>query len=238
MSVGITQRISPHLKNPSPIPCKVSRCVRAGWRPVVLVGRSIVHPIRCTDRFILAAHTVMATVKDKVPDPIIPSDASCLFKPGSQIVRDLAKDGNLSPDDLLFATGTHMTGNIADEALLRSIVKDSLPQSPRLHKVLRADLREEADGLARKFAVCLVDVDAAGVELDGLDGGEIVRSRALVVEGHGPVTLEVCRVVTGLWSIDGKLLVVCADAVSVGVGVGKQATLQDGIRRGLDAYQQ
>lgn len=198
----------------------------------------MLHPVRCTDRAILAAHTVMATVKDKVPNPIIPNNASCLFKPGGKIIRDLAKDGDLSLNDLFFAAGTHMTSNIADEALLRSIVEDSLPQRSGLDKVLRPDLREEANGLACEFAVCLVKVDTAGAELDRLNRGEVVRSRALVVEGHGPIALEAGCVIAGLRGIDRELLVVRSDAVSVGVRVGKEAALQDGVRRGFNAYQE
>jgi hypothetical protein len=131
-----------------------------------------------------------------------------------------------------------VTGNINNEAVLRSIVKDSPPQSSRPDKVLREDLREEADGPTSEFAMCLVEVDAAGAELDRRDGGEVVRPRALVVERHGPVTLEVGRVVACLRSIDGELLVVCANAVSVGVRVRKEAALQDGVRRGLNTYEE
>ncbi len=43
----------------------------------------------------------------------------------------------------------------------------------------------------------LVEIDSALTELDGLDGGEIVGARALVVEGHVAVTLEVGHTVAG-----------------------------------------
>ena len=88
------------------------------------------------------------------------------------------------------------------------------------------------------MAVGLVEIDLAGLEGDGLDGGEVIWASALVVEGHGAVALEVAGLVGGAGGVDGELLVVGADAVAVGVWVGEEAGLEDGVGGGLDAGDQ
>ena len=84
-----------------------------------------------------------------------------------------------------------MTRHGLDEALLGAIIKDLLPQRTWVAEVLLADLGEERDGGANEVAVGLVKVDAPVAELNRLDRGEIAWSTALVVKGHGAVTLEV-----------------------------------------------
>jgi hypothetical protein len=80
----------------------------------------------------------------------------------------------------------------------------------------------------------------SGVSLgvgEWLDGTGIVWSRSLVaVDGHESITLEVGNGYQGC--IDGNLLVVDSQSVSVGVGVGEQSALQDGISTWLDTRYQ
>jgi hypothetical protein len=71
-----------------------------------------------------------------------------------------------------------------------------------------------------------------------LDRREVVGARALVVEGHAAVALEVTHAEWDSWRVDGQLLVVNADAVAVGVGVGEEARLQDWVGTGLDTRDQ
>lgn len=55
-----------------------------------------------------------------------------------------------------------------------------------------------------------------------------------VVEGHLSVSLERAKSVGNDWLVDRELLVVDSDAVSVSIGVGEEAGLEDRVGRGLD----
>ena len=75
--------------------------------------------------------------------------------------------------------------------------------------------------------------------LDGLVGhvavgGWVVRVCAVVaVDGHYAVTLVWVESTEGL--VDGDLLVVYTEAVAVGIWIGKETRLQDGISRWFNA---
>jgi len=128
-----------------------------------------------------------------------------------------------------------VAGDVTDEALAGTLVPDILPQGAGAVEVLWANLAEEADGLADEAAVNLAEVDGALTEGDGLDGAQVGGARTLVEEGHVAVTLEVGDTVRCTGGIGGQLLVVGTDAVTVGVGVGEEAGLQNGVGRGLNA---
>ena len=68
--------------------------------------------------------------------------------------------------------------------------------------------------------------------LERQDAALVVRARALVVERHESVALEVRNGCDR--RIDRQLAVVRAQTMAVGVGVGEQTGLEDGVRRGLD----
>lgn len=76
------------------------------------------------------------------------------------------------------------------------------------------------------------------MELDRVDGRQVVGARALVVEGHGAVALEVRRLVARPRGVDWQLLVVDPDAVPVRIRIRKESALQHGIGAGLDAWWQ
>lgn len=80
----------------------------------------------------------------------------------------------------------------------------------------------------------LVEVDAPFLELDGSDRGQIVWSGTLVEKGHASVSLEVSESHRADGRVDGELLVVYSDSVSVSVGVREESGLQDGVCRGLN----
>ena len=63
------------------------------------------------------------------------------------------------------------------------------------------------------------------------DSALVVRARALVVDGHEAVALEVGNRNNGL--VNRDLSVVDAKAVAVGVRVGEEARLQDRVARWL-----
>jgi hypothetical protein len=60
----------------------------------------------------------------------------------------------------------------------------------------------------------------------------VVGAAALGNEGSGTIPLEVVDGTDG--RIDGELLVIDTETVAVGVRVGEESGLEDGIRRGLD----
>jgi hypothetical protein len=66
----------------------------------------------------------------------------------------------------------------------------------------------------------------------GVNAALVVGAAALRNESSGTIPLEVVDRVYGC--VDGELLVVDAETVAVGVRVGKESGLEDGIRRGLD----
>jgi hypothetical protein len=69
---------------------------------------------------------------------------------------------------------------------------------------------------------------------EGLDSALIVGAIALVNIGSRSITLEVGHGVEGC--VDGQLLVVCSKTVTLGVGVREETGLENGIRRGLDVW--
>jgi len=139
--------------------------------------------ISCAQALVLR-HAIMRAVKPQTRNSIIALDTCRLLKPLSEIIADLAEDANLALDDLLVGALGHVTGNIVDEALLRPIVKDFLPQSTWGVEILGPDLGEEGDGLASKVSMGFVQVNGPAAEGDWLNGGEVVWSSALVVECH------------------------------------------------------
>ena len=67
---------------------------------------------------------------------------------------------------------------------------------------------------------------------EGLDTGLVVRASSLGDEGTLSVTLEVGDGYNGC--IDGELLIVDAEAVTVSVGVREEARLENGVSRSFD----
>jgi len=131
----------------------------------------------------------------------------------------VAEDGDLALDDFLLGTGAHVARDVLDDAFSGTLIEDLLPQGTGGVEVLLADLGKEGDSLSCKVTVGSVEVESTLTELSRLDGRKVGRTRALVVEGHASITLEVADSVRGARSIDGQLLVVDADAVTVSVRV-------------------
>ena len=85
---------------------------------------------------------------------------------------------------------------------------------------------ENGIGFTDEFAVDLVQVISRLLEANGSDTGEVVRSSSLVEEGHLTVSLEVGHFVRDNRLVDGQLLVVDTNSVSVSVGVREQTRLR------------
>lgn len=188
-----------------------------------------------TLQILILGHTIVGTVKSHVGDAVISINAGGHLEPLGEVVADLAEDGDLALEDLLVGADGHLTSHVVDEALAGTVVEDLFPQGAGGVKIFGSDLRQEADGVADKVAVRLVQVDGTLAEPDGLDGAEVVGPGALVVEGHLAVPLEVGRDVARAWSVHRQLLIVDANAVAVSVRIGKEARLEDGVGGWLDA---
>lgn len=206
-------------------------------RPVVglsahadLSGHAIGDPI-----LVARCHAVMRAVEAHLLDAVVALDARRFLDTSGHILTDFAEDGDLALDHLGVFAPLHVAAHVTDEALPGALVPHALVQDAWGVEVLGADLAQEGYGFAGELAVDFVEIGAAVLEGDGLDGGEVVGAGALVVECHVAVALEVGHAVGGAAAVDGELLVVDADAVAVGVGVGEEAGLEDGVGRGLDA---
>lgn len=195
------------------------------------------HPIRIPQLLILR-HPIMRTIEAQSGNPVVPHDARSFLQTSRDVIADFAENADMALDDFFVGAVGYVAGDVLDEALLGAFVPDALPQGAGGVEVFGPNFREEGYGLACEVALGFVEVDGAVAEPDGFDGADVIGSSALVVEGHGAVALEVGHVVGRAGRVDGELLVVDADAVAVGVGVGEEAGLEDGIRGGFDARDQ
>lgn len=118
-----------------------------------------------------------------------------------------------------------MPGYRLHKALSRLLAEDLLPQRPWRVEVLWPDLAEVADHFTDEFAVDLVQVVCLLLERNGIERGQVSRASALVEECHLTVALEVSGRVFGCGLIHGQLLIIGADTVSMGVGVGEEDRL-------------
>lgn len=182
--------------------------------------------------------SVVCTIELHGGDSIIALNASGLLQACRDLRINLTEDGNLSLEELLFGTRLHLARNVVDKSLLGSVVEYFLPKGPWGVEVLRSDFRQESHSLSGEVAMGLVDIHGARAELNWIDGRQVVWPGALVEESHATITLEVTESVGGPGGVDGKLLVVYTNTVTVGVRVGEQPALQDRVRRGLKSWWQ
>ena len=126
-----------------------------------------------------------------------------------------------------------MSRHILDEiVLLTRRPAQNLPELAGLDEILVGDRDLLRDSGARPLLVFLAGLD--GLVGEVAVGGRIVGVGAVVaVDGHDAVALVGVEGAQGC--VDRDLLVVDAEPVAVGVGVGKESGLQDWISGGLDA---
>lgn len=208
-------------------------------RPIALIvtqrhaGHAVRRPVPARPR-----HPVVRAAEAQIRDAGVPRHARGFLQTRGQIVGHLAEDGDLALEGFLVATVGHVAGDVRDEAVLGGAVEDLFPEGAGRPEVFGADLGEEGHGGAGEVAVDFVRGDGALAEVDGFDGGDVVGAGSLVVEGHAAVALEVAHAVAGAGRVDGELLVVDPDAVAVGVGVGEEAGLEDGVGGRFEARDQ
>lgn len=122
-----------------------------------------------------------------------------------------------------------MARHVADEVLLltRGPAKD-LPQAVGLLVVMGLDFVEQiAYGDARPFLVGVGGLDVL-VGQGTVAAGVVGVGAVVAIYRHGTITLEGVEGVKR--RIYGDLLVVDAESVPVGIGVGEQAGLEHGVR--------
>ena len=180
-------------------------------------------------------HAVVGAVESHIRDAVVALDASGLLYPRGEVSTDLAEDGNLALEYFLVGADRHLAGDVVDEALFGTVVKDLLPQCSGGIEVFGPNLGQEGDGIAGELVVDFVQLDGSLTELDRIDRAEVIWSRALVEECHLAIALEISMSVRSAWSIDRQLLVVDANPVTVGVRVREETRLKDGIGRGLNS---
>jgi hypothetical protein len=134
-----------------------------------------------------------------------------------------------------------VTRNILNVSLSLLVVPHLAPQSTGLLKVEFSDLGQVSPSTANKGLVASTALLIANSSVDGslsakisqgVNAALVVGAAALGNEGRGTIPLEIVDGVYG--RVDGELLVVDTETVAVGVRVGKESGLEDGIRRGLD----
>lgn len=206
----------------------VRKLVRAACRCAIIVRGTKSHldghTVRCPQALILR-HTIVSTVEAETGDARVSLYASGLLKTRSEIFGNLTEDTYLPLDNLLVRAGGHVTRHITDETLLGSIIKDLLPYSAREPEILRSDLRQEGNSLASEVTMGLVEVNRAVPERNWIDRRKVVWTRSLVIESHVSSPLEIRHPVGHARCIGWKLLVVCANTVTVSVGVGEETAL-------------
>lgn len=85
---------------------------------------------------------------------------------------------------------------------------------------------------ASSVAGTTVEIGPPAQIRQGLDAALVIGPVALVDKGHRSIALEVGNRNNG--SVDWELLVVGSETVAVGIGVGEETRLEDGIGGGLD----
>lgn len=126
-----------------------------------------------------------------------------------------------------------MAGDVADKVfLLAGGTAKNLPQAVRLNVILRCNSVLLGDDGTGPLLVLLASFD--GLVGERAESGGVVGVGAIVaVDVH--VAIAVRRVEGLERTVDGDLLVVATQTVAVCVGVGEEASLEDGVGGGLDA---
>ena len=126
-----------------------------------------------------------------------------------------------------------VTRHIFDEVLLLTwLTTKDLPEAISLDIVLVRNGELLSNDSADPFLMFLAGFD--GLVLQGPEARRVVRVSAVVaVDIHVAVSVEGAKRVDG--TVDGNLLVVSTETMTVGIRVGEETRLQDWVRGGFDA---
>lgn len=129
--------------------------------------------------------------------------------------------------------GAQVRGNIVDEVvLLAGLATQDLPKTVGLDVILIGDGQLLNNDGAGPLLVLLASLQ--GLVVVRTEGGGVVGVGS-VVTVHVHVAITVPGAERAERAVDGDLLVVAAQTVALGVGVGEEAGLQDWVGRGLHA---
>lgn len=160
-------------------------------------------------------------------------------------VRDVLMDGGPVGEgpcqDLLALHTTDVADEIVNEVFAVDVVHDSSVQRAWLLKFQFADFAQIPVSTSEPSLVFDVSFFVSRGTVDRTlvldvcqrdDGTLVVGASTLVVDGHEAIALEVGNRNNGL--VNRKLSVVDTKSVTMGVWVGKEARLQDGVARRLE----
>jgi hypothetical protein len=156
-----------------------------------------------------------------------------LFNLLAHILADTIKHSILPFTNVLPGIA-QMHSDIVNQMILlsRLLGENLLPQSSRLREIVVRDLVHKRQRM--RSPLFMGFGRRSLLELDGTVRRNVVGvGTVITVDGHGTVTLEVEDGATGL--VDRDLLVIRSETVTVGIGVGEETGLQDGVGRGLNS---
>lgn len=183
----------------------------------------------------ILGESIVSAVKLHVRDAIIALHTCRLLQSRSNLWVNLTEDGDLPLEELLLLAHLHLARHIVDESLLGTIIKHILPQLPWRNEILGPDLTQKCNGLAGEMAVRLVEINSSRAELNWVNRRQVIGPRALVIESHCAVALEVAKLEARPRRIDRELLEIDSDAMAMCIRIGKQPGLQHRVRRRFDA---
>ena len=161
----------------------------------------------------------MSAIELHVCDTIISLNARGLLEPSLDVLVNCTEDSNLALQNLLIRADLHLPNNVVDETVSRWLVKHFVPKRAWRVEVLGSNLAQEGDSCALEVTVSLVKINGTLTELNGVDGTQIIGTRALVIESHRSVTLKVTTFEASARSVDRQLLIVCANTVTVRIWI-------------------
>src|SRR5271170_5134120 len=116
--------------------------------------------------------------------------------------------------------------------LLSRLFPKNFPQSIWLNEILIRNLMHKRQGMSSPLFMSFRSRSL--LKLDCPVGCDIIGVCAeIAIDSHGSVTLEIEHWTT--WFVDGDLLIIGAQTMTVGVGVRKQTGLQNWVGGGFDS---
>jgi len=158
-----------------------------------------------------------------------------LRDPIREILVDSGPHSELPSLDLSRFNTTEMSRDILDVSLSSLVIEDLLPQRTGLLKVELRDPRQVRESAPYELLVVLGIIDWLLVR-QWLDRALVVGPVALAFESHETTALEVSNRADGC--VDGELVVVHAQPVTVSIRVREKPALKHWIGTGLDTGDQ
>lgn len=173
-----------------------------------------------------ATGPVVATEEGQLGDVgLVARDAILLCQELGQVGINLVPDRDCSRENILVRATAHVASNALLDPLALLGVHYPTVQGLSLVEVA-VDNSGQVGDLVALVLRQLVKLVVTFGELGRVDGRQVVRPAAVVVEGHAAISLEVVGVLDERL-VDRQLLVVNTNSVPVGVGVREESGLKD-----------